>query len=272
MICRYEDGKTHSFTRGFSSSIGSDYTFIMGHSQRGNILFMILLAVVLFAALAYAITSSMRGGGNNASSEAASAKAAAVMQYFSNMENTISRMMLVGDVKDYQINFYYNRSRYAVFSSYDNPNCTESRCRVFDPAGGGLMPLDPAVYKKKNSPVDHEPYIVYKPLANLGTAQNELLIELQGVDWNLCQAINANVGITSMPYGIPNTNAAQGSSQPYVHSGAFTVGDNVPAGTQWAGPSTVTEKRMFCYCRPSTKSACEADPYSPNLSYVLMVK
>jgi len=66
---------------------------------RGNILFLILLAVVLFAALSYAVTSSMRGGGRDASSENLQAGAAAISQYVALLRIEVQRLMLMNDCK-----------------------------------------------------------------------------------------------------------------------------------------------------------------------------
>ena len=49
--------------------------------EEGNVLFLILIAVVLFAALSYAVTSSTRSGGGSVSKDKAKSYAAAIVQH-----------------------------------------------------------------------------------------------------------------------------------------------------------------------------------------------
>lgn len=114
-------------------------------SQRGNILFLILLAVVLFAALSYAVTQSMRGGGNNANKESASANVSEIVQYLTGVRASIQRMRLVNNCSDTQISFDYNNGASSCLTTetpatgYENANSpTDCRCHVFHPLGGGV--------------------------------------------------------------------------------------------------------------------------------------
>lgn len=64
--------------------------------ENGNILFLILLAVVLFAALSYAVTQSMRGGGNDATREQADLYAAEIFNVITLMQEQMKRTKLSG--------------------------------------------------------------------------------------------------------------------------------------------------------------------------------
>lgn len=72
-------------------------------AERGNILFLLLLAVVLFAALSYAVTQSMRGGGNDASKEKVELEYARVNNLLVELTTTLQRMRMNGcEVKDFE--------------------------------------------------------------------------------------------------------------------------------------------------------------------------
>jgi hypothetical protein len=64
-------------------------------SERGNALFLILIAVALFAALSYAITQSGRGGGN-ISAQTALIAAGQVTEAPADIRAAVSRMVLSG--------------------------------------------------------------------------------------------------------------------------------------------------------------------------------
>ena len=102
-------------------------------TQRGNILFLILLAVVLFAALSYAVTQGMRGGGKDAGPEKFKTLASQILQNVSLMENTMMRAMTVNGVPGYGFDLSGIASSAAaersVISSVRMPPATSARAR-----------------------------------------------------------------------------------------------------------------------------------------------
>ncbi len=106
----------------------------MRNVQRGNILFLILLAVVLFAALTYAVTGSQKGQVKDVSSEKADTLAATILQTGSLTENAINRLKLVNGCADTQISF----DSPTVSGYYYAASPADKHCYVYDPAGAGL--------------------------------------------------------------------------------------------------------------------------------------
>lgn len=109
----------------------------MIQKQQGNVLFLILIAVALFAALSYAVTKSTSGGGN-ADKEKARLLASEILSYYNSVNVAVLRMHIsgvslvdmcfddplwatTGDVGDYR----------------DNPSCSDNTKRVFHSEGGG---------------------------------------------------------------------------------------------------------------------------------------
>lgn len=102
--------------------------------EAGNVLFMILIAVALFAALAYAVTQSTRSGGGDASKETTVLQASQIMQYSAEVQTAIMRMKLSNGCTDGQISF-----ENSFDSRYINSNApTNYTCHVFRPEGGNI--------------------------------------------------------------------------------------------------------------------------------------
>lgn len=93
-------------------------------ADNGNALFLILIAVALFAALSYAVTQSGRGGGNT-TKEVALITASQITQHAASIRTTITRMILTGTSAN-EITFD-----------------TGTDHSVFDPAGGGATDAAP---------------------------------------------------------------------------------------------------------------------------------
>lgn len=105
----------------------------MHPTQKGNALFLILIAVALFAALSYAITQSGRGGGTINREQAAIA-ASQITQYAASVQSAVQRMIINGTPP---ASLCYEAKKPG---STAGPSCSSpAQYHVFDPEGGGAI-------------------------------------------------------------------------------------------------------------------------------------
>lgn len=184
------------------------YNPTLSRTETGSILFLILLAVVLFAALSYAVTSSMRGGGRDGSEEGAQALASDITQYGTTVSNELARFLLTRSytIHDIDMRSLYENS-YFTNSSGNGSACTSSVCDLFHPNGGGVIPrrlpeqaADPAatlVLNNINESTNGEPdmtiAVINSPGA--GTSLSDLAIVFAGVTSQVCRQFNIVNGV-----------------------------------------------------------------------------
>ncbi len=104
-------------------------------SEKGNVLFLILIAVVLFAALSFAFTQNTRPGIATPNSEVLEIQASEIVQYATYIENTIMRMIISQKCSPEDISFYM--PGIAKLATYKHTPESPDTCKVFHPLGGG---------------------------------------------------------------------------------------------------------------------------------------
>ena len=96
-------------------------------SEKGNVLFLILIAVALFAALSYVVTQSTRSGGGSTEREKNILSSAQMTQYPTALRTSLIRLVL-GGVGIEQV----------LFDAPGTGNfAVSSNLEVFHPTGGG---------------------------------------------------------------------------------------------------------------------------------------
>ena len=249
----------------------------MSEGQRGNILFLILLAVVLFAALSYAVTQSQRGSGNDATNEKTQAQAAELMNYFASIDLGVQRMLTTGGVKDYELNFFYQTAGNYVFGSADNTNCTETRCRVFDPAGGGVTGRKVSAFARDpanavTNTLDSA-RLVYASIPGAGTSKTDVIFWVGGVSMPLCREINkrSNVNGGEVIYGAGNSDAAQANTIMYQYVLPLgPIPDNIYTAVY---PIEAGIAGTFCTCPYASPALCEASSvFRPSIVHIIVAR
>lgn len=106
-------------------------------SQAGNILFIILIAVALFAALTYAVFLTTRNGSAGADRDQAKMISAAFSQYGQDLSATIMRMMITGGCRETTLSFETPAWQHpGMWGGSTNSLAPADRhCDVFGPQG-----------------------------------------------------------------------------------------------------------------------------------------
>lgn len=202
------------------------------YKEEGNVLFLILIAVALFAALSYAVTQSTRSGSGDASSETNLISSSTLTQYPAGIRTALVRMIIANGrtVDDFEFN---SPSDFGDCTGAGGTPATFRNC-VFHPAGGGstyqLAPAD--VMADGNAGQWY--YNGNFEVPNLGTAGdggNELIAFLPGVSQGICRKLNEEYGLpydTSTAAGIPDFD---GTDANYTES-QDTDNPGMPTGDQ----------------------------------------
>lgn len=187
-------------------------------SDRGNALFLILIAVALFAALSYAVTQSGRGGGT-VSRETALIAAAQITQSAAALKATVDRMLITGtQVADLQ---FHTGAISCDEPDASWPKCTSGADCVFAPEGGGAaLPSFPANISDGLAPVVlclENPATNTWSMEGVGTAAPDSSLSIDNLSREVCAAINKGLGIDGIPHdatsdtvintGLPGTSA-----------------------------------------------------------------
>lgn len=157
--------------------------------ERGNVLFLILIAVALFAALSYAVTSSSRSGGGNANSETNLVNSAQITQYPAAVRTSIVRMIISGtSVEEIRFN------RPSEFGTLD-----ADTIGVFHPSGGGATSSTAPKDVMLSGSQGVWNFNAEMEIPNIGTngaGGNDVIAFLPGLKQSVCSKINEQLGIT----------------------------------------------------------------------------
>lgn len=168
--------------------------------ERGNVLFLILIAVALFAALSYAVTSSTRGGGGDANEETNLVQSSAITQYPSSIRTSIIRMIVNGVDADTLL--FDGPDNFGTASGEVGESVGQDVRAVFHPNGGaapkGTAPADVMNGTSQGLWIFSSDYQITDIGTNStsGSAANDIIAFLPNVSRGICRKINEELGIT----------------------------------------------------------------------------
>ena len=223
-------------------------------NQSGNVLFLILIAVALFAALGYAVSNSSRSGGSSPTKDKIETNASAIIQYVSVIRSSIQKMRLANNCQDTQLDFsslIYQRNNGNPIDPSNTSVPSGFRCHLFSSAGGSVVPIvppagslaPPTAVATQWKP-GHYGVLVYQ-LKNIGTddaggteSANDLMYQMNYLTKETCLALNDKLGVAN-PSGDAPTLTITGSAGLYINGSL--------AATRIVEGPQITGKREFCF-------------------------
>lgn len=177
--------------------------------ESGSVIWFILLAIALTAALTMTLSRSSDTSSQSGDIERARVQASEIMRYAKGIEGAIDQMVMRG-VGESQMSFEND-----FVSGYQNARCTDDSCRVFGTGGGGQTYSAP---RREWLDANQDALGLYGEwyfagdvcVVDVGTggtdcasdgdsSSEDLVMILPWVKLELCNQINALLGLGSPP-------------------------------------------------------------------------
>ncbi len=178
--------------------------------ESGSVIWFILLAIALTAALTMTLTRSSDTSNQSGDIERARVQASEIMRYAKGIDSAIDQMIMRG-VGESQLSFQND----FVSGYHTNARCTDESCRVFGTGGGGQTYMEPRrewLDANQNAAGLYGDWYFAGDICVLdvgtgtagcatdGDATNEdLVMILPWIKLDLCNQLNSLLGIPSPP-------------------------------------------------------------------------
>lgn len=214
------------------------------HGERGSVLIYIFIAIVVFAALSFAVSRGNREGVATVDRERADLAATQILDYTGMVRRAV-QVMKVNGIKDTALCF--DHSGWG-FNDYDHAACATPANQVFNPAGGGASfqkPGEGVLDRAHQTRADWNRWHFTGANRVTGVGQdcttngdcNELLLVLPYVQQAVCAAINRRLQINDGS-AIPEDDPDFDTATPFA--GAFNAG-------QALNVAALNGKRSGCF-------------------------
>lgn len=223
--------------------------------QSGSALFVILIAIALFAALSYTFMQNSRTSSSELTDHQAKMAAQEIIAYGNTIADTVQKMKLRG-CSDTQLDFSNTTWKLAngnvKFPAGHNPNAPATGCGVFKSDEGKANPIIlPIEYTNgmalsaTNTQHGHGGIMTY-PLPDVGNnSEKDLVLVFSRIKPEVCQKVNEILGVTNIGNTLPTYTASSSGEYAGTYStGTFTDNSGKLNGrTEFCGNNTT-----MCEC------------------------
>jgi len=194
------------------------------HQESGNVLFYILIAVALLAALTFAVAQSGRGSGEQISAERARLIASEMIEYSNSISAAVAQLRLRGVNED---ELCFDHPSWGANNYDHSPACTDNFNKIFDIGGASITWSEAPSEAMDAGATPDNLWHIYgdNEVEGIGTTNgdatsSDLILVADELALSVCQQLNNLLDITDSETA-PPTDANLGETR-YVGAFGYT--------------------------------------------------